>query len=94
MRTVVFCMILAAAIVGIVYAHCHDTAACEKVVEHLVMFYWDTPEGNKAKYYVNPDHQGKPSLTATVNAAASKWRNVEFQNVTIPFNPEFKGETI
>ena len=93
MRSFVVCIILVIATAAMVYAHCHTTADCENVVQHLYMMYWDTPNGNTAKYYVNPDHPGKPSLTATVNAAATKWRNVNFQNETIPFNPEYKGET-
>ena len=93
MKTIIAISIAAIAIATFAYAHCHTTAACEKVQEHMVLFYWDTPDGNTAKYYVNPDHPEKPSLTDDVNEAAGYWRNIEFLNVVVPFNPEYMDET-
>lgn len=79
----------------LVYAHCHNTLPCEKVVQHVCQggFKWLLPANHVVRYMVNPSYPNHPSMLTDAKAAGDAWKRVWFRIGYIAFKPTYDGTT-
>ena len=79
----------------VVYAHCHNTLPCEKVVQHVCAggYKWQTTSTNTVWYKVNPNYPNQPSMLTDAKAAGDTWKKVWFRIGYIAFRPKYDTTT-
>ena len=92
---IIIAVLMSLGISILIYAHCHDTLSCEKVVEHVCKggYKWDKPDHNTVNYKVNPTYSGQPNMLEDAKAAGNKWKNTSYRSRKIAFRPTYDGTT-